>query len=110
MGMLADVNKLAKKYKLRITRGNGYWYWTSKDNKTQDLLSSLYTTNVDVYAIDHLSLKSWKSELEDIVHQMKDELEDRAEYKKSGEGKNFKMKKEFTMKKSELIQIVKEEI
>ena len=82
MGMLADVNKMAKKYKLKIKRGRGYWYWISNDKETSELLASIYSDSVGVYNIDDLSLDSWKRELEDVVQQMKDAKEERDLYRK----------------------------
>ena len=58
---LKQVNKeIAKTYPMvKLAKGNGYFYIYSKDTKTGNYLSSLYSTSILVNKINHLTLKQW---------------------------------------------------
>lgn len=91
--MLADVNRMAKKYKLKIKRGRGYWYWISNDKETSELLAGIYSDSVGVYNIDDLSLESWKREIEDVVQQMKDLKAEQRAYKNESRNEGTSLRK-----------------
>ena len=69
---LSDVNKVAKKYKMKLNKGRGYYYFTGTDSNTNNNLNKLYTTSVDVYKVDDISLDSWEKEMMKLVKQMED--------------------------------------
>lgn len=66
---LSDVNKVAKKYKMKLNKGKGYYYFTGIDSDTKLKLNKLYTTSVDVYKVGDISLDSWEKEMMKLVKQ-----------------------------------------
>ena len=66
-----QVNKLAKKYGIKLVAGKGYYYWLGLNNKASNILGTLDTTSVMVYRVSQGSLDFWKSEIRDIVKKAK---------------------------------------
>jgi len=67
---LSDVNKVAKKYEMKLNRGKGYYYFTGTNPSANIRLNKLYTTSVDVYKVGDISLDSWEKEMMELVKQM----------------------------------------
>jgi hypothetical protein len=64
---LRDVNKVAKKYNVKVNKGKGYFYFTGTNDETKMILAKAYTTSVDVYSVDELSLPQWEAEIKSIL-------------------------------------------
>ena len=66
-----QINKLAKKYGIKLVAGKGYYYWVGLNNKTKNILGRLDSTSVMVYRVSQAPLDFWKSEIQDIVKRGK---------------------------------------
>jgi phage terminase large subunit len=66
---IRDVNKVAKKYNVKLNKGKGYFYFTGTNDETKMLLAKAYTTSVYVYSVYELSLSQWEDEIKNILKQ-----------------------------------------
>ena len=75
MGMkvtVANINKVAKKYKIKIVKGQGYYYWIGTTDKTAlKLAGHSPHTSVYVYRVTDLTWDWWMTELDDILKATK---------------------------------------
>ncbi len=65
-------NKEAKKFNLKLVRGEGYFYWIGLTEEAQNKINDAtfgtgaVETSVYVFRFTHLSEENWKKELETI--------------------------------------------
>jgi hypothetical protein len=72
MYTVQTLNKEAKKYNLKLVRGEGYFYWLGLTEEVQKKINdaesgnSAVETSVYVFRFTHLSEENWNRELETI--------------------------------------------
>lgn len=72
MYTITQLNREAKKFELRLVKGEGYFYWTGLNDDVQEKINNAtygtraLETSIYVFKFSHLSEQKWKDEIEKI--------------------------------------------
>ena len=68
---IEDLNKIAKKYDLKLINGSGFYYWIGLTEETKQKISNLQSSSIYLYRFTQLPFKKWiYKELSSIVYQI----------------------------------------